>query len=121
MNQIQIWFGITSQYPFRRSAFSSINALVQQIRNHINAWNARAKPAHSHTLISYATRGQGIRGRCPASRTCRCPIAPRAVERRSAVTGRLADPSEPAEDHLTGNQPLSALTGQDHSQHQRLH
>lgn len=44
LNQIEIWFGILTRQSIRRGTFSSVNVLVEQIRDYINSWNENAKP-----------------------------------------------------------------------------
>ncbi|MDT9700463.1 hypothetical protein [Streptomyces sp. P17] len=44
LNQIEIWFGITTQQSIRRGTFESVNVLVKQIRDYIDSWNENAKP-----------------------------------------------------------------------------
>ncbi|MFE7661187.1 transposase [Streptomyces celluloflavus] len=44
LKQIEIWFGILTRQSIRRGTFSSVNILVKQIRDYINAWNQQAKP-----------------------------------------------------------------------------
>ncbi|MEU4997835.1 IS630 family transposase [Streptomyces sp. NPDC021622] len=44
LNQIEIWFGILTRQSIRRGTFSSVNVLINQIRDYINSWNTTAKP-----------------------------------------------------------------------------
>jgi transposase len=44
INQIENWFGIITQQSIRRGTFSSVVALIRQIRDYIDHWNADAEP-----------------------------------------------------------------------------
>ena len=44
INQIETWFGIITRQSIRRGTFSSVKALIKQIREYISHWNANAKP-----------------------------------------------------------------------------
>lgn len=44
LNQIEIWFGITTRQSIHRGTFASVNVLVKQIRDYIDSWNENAKP-----------------------------------------------------------------------------
>jgi transposase len=44
INQIETWFGIITRQSIRRGTFSSVKALIKQIRDYISHWNANAKP-----------------------------------------------------------------------------
>ncbi|MFJ7767518.1 IS630 family transposase [Streptomyces sp. NPDC097107] len=44
LNQIEIWFGILTRQSIRRGTFSSVNVLINQIRDYINSRNENAKP-----------------------------------------------------------------------------
>jgi transposase len=44
LNQIETWFGIITRQSIRRGTFSSVKALIKQIRDYIMHWNTGAKP-----------------------------------------------------------------------------
>ncbi|MEV8477172.1 IS630 family transposase [Streptomyces sp. NPDC051173] len=44
INQVETWFGILTRQSIRRGTFASVNVLITQIRNYIDAWNSEAKP-----------------------------------------------------------------------------
>ena len=44
INQIETWFGIITRQSIRRGTFSSVKALIKQIRDYMTHWNANAKP-----------------------------------------------------------------------------
>jgi transposase len=44
INQIETWFGIITRQAIRRGTFTSVKALVKQIRDYIAHWNADARP-----------------------------------------------------------------------------
>jgi hypothetical protein len=44
INQIENWFGIITRQSIRRGTFSSVVALIRQIRDYIDYWNADAEP-----------------------------------------------------------------------------
>jgi transposase len=44
INQIETWFGIITRQAIRRGTFTSVQALVKQIRDYIAHWNADARP-----------------------------------------------------------------------------
>ncbi len=44
INQIENWFGIITRQSIRRGTFSSVVALIRQIRDYIDHWNTDAKP-----------------------------------------------------------------------------
>jgi transposase len=44
LNQIETWFGIITRQSIRRGTFSSVTALIKQIRSYIANWNANPKP-----------------------------------------------------------------------------
>ena len=44
LNQIETWFGIITKQAIRRGTFTSVNALIQQIRTYIEHWNTDAQP-----------------------------------------------------------------------------
>jgi transposase len=44
MNQIENFFGIITRQSIRRGTFSSVTALIKQIRDYITHWNANAEP-----------------------------------------------------------------------------
>jgi transposase len=44
INQIETWFGIITRQAIRRGTFTSVNALITQIRDYIAHWNADAHP-----------------------------------------------------------------------------
>jgi transposase len=44
INQIETWFGIITRQSIRRGTFSSVKALVVQIRDYIAHWNSNPKP-----------------------------------------------------------------------------
>lgn len=44
INQIETWFGIITRQSIRRGTFSSVKALIKQIRDYIAHWNTSAKP-----------------------------------------------------------------------------
>ena len=44
LNQIETWFGLITKQSIRRGTFSSVSALIGQIRAYIEHWNTRAEP-----------------------------------------------------------------------------
>lgn len=44
MNQIETWFGIITAQAIRRGTFTSVNALVNRIRDYTITWNLDPKP-----------------------------------------------------------------------------
>jgi transposase len=44
INQIETWFGIITRQAIRRGTFTSVKALITQIRDYIAHWNADAHP-----------------------------------------------------------------------------
>ncbi len=44
INQIETWFGIITHQSIRRGTFTSVQLLIQQIRDYIAHWNANPKP-----------------------------------------------------------------------------
>jgi transposase len=44
LNQIETWFGIITRQAIRRGTFTSVRALVAQIADYINSWNANPRP-----------------------------------------------------------------------------
>jgi transposase len=44
LNQIETWFGLITKQSIRRGTFSSVSALINQIRAYIEHWNTRAEP-----------------------------------------------------------------------------
>ena len=44
INQIETWFGIITRQAIRRGTFTSVKALVKQIRDYIAHWNVDARP-----------------------------------------------------------------------------
>jgi len=44
LNQIETWFGLITRQSIRRGTFSSVTALIKQIRSYIANWNANPKP-----------------------------------------------------------------------------
>jgi transposase len=44
INQIENWFGIITRQSIRRGTFSSVTALIRQIRDYIDHWNTDAEP-----------------------------------------------------------------------------
>jgi transposase len=44
INQIETWFGIITKQAIRRGTFTSVNALVNRIRNYVEHWNTDAEP-----------------------------------------------------------------------------
>jgi transposase len=44
INQIETWFGIITRQSIRRGTFTSVTALVKQIRDYIAHWNTHATP-----------------------------------------------------------------------------
>jgi transposase len=44
LNQIETWFGIITRQSIRRGTFTSVRALIKQIKDYIDAWNANPKP-----------------------------------------------------------------------------
>ena len=45
INQIETWFGIITRQSIRRGTFTSVNALMNRIRDYITHWNTN--PNHS--------------------------------------------------------------------------
>ena len=44
INQIETWFGIITRQSIRRGTFTSVKALLNQIRAYITHWNSNAEP-----------------------------------------------------------------------------
>ncbi len=44
VNQIETWFGIITKQAIRRGTFTSVNALIHQIRTYVEHWNTDAEP-----------------------------------------------------------------------------
>jgi hypothetical protein len=44
LNQVETWFGLITKRSIRRGAFSSVSALINQIRAYIEHWNTHAEP-----------------------------------------------------------------------------
>ena len=44
LNMIETWFGLITKQSIRRGTFTSVSALVNQIRAYIQDWNTRAEP-----------------------------------------------------------------------------
>ena len=44
LNQIETWFGIITRQAIRRGTFTSVRALIAQIVDYINSWNANPRP-----------------------------------------------------------------------------
>ena len=44
LNQVEIWFNITTQQAIRRGTWSSVNELVARIENFVRHYNAQARP-----------------------------------------------------------------------------
>ena len=44
LNMIETWFGIITRQSIRRATFTSVKALVKQIRDYIAHWNTDAEP-----------------------------------------------------------------------------
>jgi transposase len=44
LNQVETWFGLITKQAIRRGTFTSVGALILQIRAYIEHWNTRAKP-----------------------------------------------------------------------------
>jgi transposase len=44
LNQIETWFGIITRQAIRRGTFTSVRALIAQIADYINSWNANPRP-----------------------------------------------------------------------------
>ena len=44
VNQIETWFGVITKQAIRRGTFTSVNALINRIRDYIEHWNTDAKP-----------------------------------------------------------------------------
>lgn len=44
LNQVETWFGLITKQSIRRGTFSSVSALINQIRAYIEHWNTRAEP-----------------------------------------------------------------------------
>jgi transposase len=44
LNQIETWFGIITKQSIRRGTFTSVSALIGEIRTYIEHWNTRAEP-----------------------------------------------------------------------------
>ena len=40
----EIWFGILTRQSIRRGTFTSLNALITRIRDHVTHWNTNAEP-----------------------------------------------------------------------------
>jgi len=40
----ETWFGLITKQSIRRGTFSSVSALINQIRAYIEHWNTRAEP-----------------------------------------------------------------------------
>ena len=44
LNQVETWFGLITRQSIRRGTFSSVSALIGEIRSYIEHWNTRAEP-----------------------------------------------------------------------------
>ena len=44
LNQVETWFSIITRQSIRRGTFSSVRALIKQIRDYIAQWNVNATP-----------------------------------------------------------------------------
>jgi transposase len=44
LNQVETWFGLITKQSIRRGAFTSVSALIAEIRAYIEHWNTRAEP-----------------------------------------------------------------------------
>ena len=44
LNQIETWFGVITRQAIRRGTFTSVRALIAQITDYINSWNANPRP-----------------------------------------------------------------------------
>jgi DDE superfamily endonuclease len=44
LNQVEIWFGLITKQSIRRGTFSSVSALVGEIRAYIDQWNTAPRP-----------------------------------------------------------------------------
>ncbi len=44
LNQIETWFGAITRQSIRRGTFTSLRALIAQITDYINTWNANPRP-----------------------------------------------------------------------------
>jgi transposase len=44
LNQIETWFGIITRQSIRRGTFTSVNALINRIRDYVTHWNTDAQP-----------------------------------------------------------------------------
>ena len=44
INQIETWFGIITRQSIRRGTFTTVNVLINQIRDYITHWNTNPKP-----------------------------------------------------------------------------
>jgi transposase len=44
LNQVETWFGLITKQSIRRGTFTSVSALIGQIRSYIAHWNTRAEP-----------------------------------------------------------------------------
>jgi transposase len=44
LNQIETWFGIITRQSIRRGTFTSVRALIKQIKDYIDMWNLNPRP-----------------------------------------------------------------------------
>lgn len=44
LNQVETWFGLITKQAIRRGTFSSVSALIGEIRAYLEHWNTRAEP-----------------------------------------------------------------------------
>ncbi|WP_406071029.1 transposase [Micromonospora sp. NBC_01638] len=44
INQIEIWFGITTSQAIRRGTFASVQVLISSIRDYTTSWNTNPRP-----------------------------------------------------------------------------
>jgi transposase len=44
LNQVEIWFNIITKQSIRRGSFTSLDALIKQIKNYVTTWNEDAAP-----------------------------------------------------------------------------
>jgi transposase len=44
LNMVETWFGLITKQSIRRGTFTSVSALINQIRAYIEHWNTRAEP-----------------------------------------------------------------------------
>lgn len=44
VNQVETWFGVITRQSIRRGTFTSVQALIGQIRDYIAHWNTNPRP-----------------------------------------------------------------------------